>query len=154
MDIADINFGVLDNRFLAKSVGILNPPSPICLGQDANLRTVLTLLKEKKIGAVILTDFEGKIIGIFSERDVILRVAMAEYTLETTVSEVMTPTPKTISMTTTVAFALQLMAEQGYRHLPIVDEDQVPIGMISVKDVIDYIAHSLTKALLSFDDDD
>lgn len=153
MDITDINFGVLDNRFLAKSVGILNPPSAICLSQDANLRTVLNLLKEKKIGAVILTDFEGKISGIFSERDVILRVAMCDYTLDSMVSEVMTATPKTINMTTTIAFALQLMAEQGYRHLPIVDEDQVPIGMISVKDLIDYIAQSLTKALLSFDDD-
>ena len=150
--MTDIQFGVLDNSFLARSVGTLGPKTPICLPHDAALKQALALLKQHKIGALIITDSAGKVSGIFSERDVILRVACEKLDPTTPMERLMTAKPKTVQMTTTIAHALQLISEQGYRHLPIIDDEGFPLGMISIKDLVDYISHSLTTDLLNFDE--
>ena len=152
MDKMSINFGIIDHRFLSRSIGILNPRPPLCLSENASLEEVLRLLKSNKIGAVILTDQLGKVSGVFTERDVVLKFSLEDIPLNTPVSTLMTKAPKTLEMTSAVAYALQMMSEQGYRHLPIVDEENYPVGMISVKDLVDFIVRSLSKALLEFDD--
>ncbi|MCB0359791.1 MAG: CBS domain-containing protein, partial [Bdellovibrionales bacterium] len=64
--------------------------------------------------------------------------------LDTTpLSEVMTSSPHTQTMTSTMAFCLTMMSEGGYRHIPIVDDDDIPIGLVSVKDIVDYIVGQL-----------
>ena len=59
----------------------------------------------------------------------------------------MTKEPKTAEMTSTMAFVLNMMSEGGYRHMPIVDEENRPVGMVSVKDLVDFIAKKLSTDL-------
>ncbi|HQH28014.1 MAG TPA: CBS domain-containing protein [Oligoflexia bacterium] len=143
----EFNFGAIDNRFLAGSVGLLNPREPLTLPETAVLGQGLSFLREHKVGAVVITDAHGKVVGIFTERDVILRVALQGLHIESALKSVMTIKPKTIRMTTTIAYALQLMSEQGFRHLPIVDDDNIPVGIISVKNIIDYLVRTVTGAI-------
>lgn len=144
------SFGILDKRFLSRSLGLLNPKSPYTLSEDTPIRQAIEIMIEKKIGCVVITNEQDKLCGIFTERDVLLRLALRGTDVEKEpISTVMTRQPKSAEMTSTIAWALNMMSQGGYRHIPIVDEDDRPVGVVSVKDIVDYIAHTLTKDLLS-----
>lgn len=141
-------FGLVDNRFLARSLGTLNPHNPLLVRQEIKISEAIELLQQNKVGCIVVTDVLGKIQGIFTERDVLLKVALKPiHPSKAPVSSVMTRNPQTATMTTSIAFALNMMSHGGYRHLPIVDDDEYPVGMISVKDIVDYLSHAVTKDL-------
>ena len=142
----DFSVGVVDQRFLARSIGLLNPASPLTLVETASVADAIRLLQSHKFGALVIVDANGQVSGIFTERDVTLKISLSGLDPEKTpVGEVMTKDPHTAEMTTSVAFALGMMSQGGYRHIPIVDTDHTAVGLISVKDIVDYIAHAITK---------
>lgn len=148
MEIAQTSFGVVDARFLSRSVGLLNPPLAVSVSESEVIERVLFELRNHKIGCVLVTDEQGELVGIFSERDVVLKVSLCSYDLTTTpISEVMTPNPQTIRPTDSVAHALHMMSIGGYRHLPVVEDDGMIVGLISVKDLVDYVAQTVSKDL-------
>lgn len=151
MSTNDNNFGLLDNRFLARSLGMLNLGEPLTVQQTEPISSVLSLLKEHKTGCVIVCNRQDQVVGIFTERDVLLKYVLNNLDVSTPVSEFMTPEPKTLQMTQAIAFALQMMSEGGYRHIPVVDEDSIPVGLISVKNLVDYVAKQITRDLQAFD---
>ncbi len=145
------NFGVLDKRFLSKSVGLLNPAQPVCVPDSSPIKMALEIFKRERIGCVVAVDEEGRVSGIFSERDVVLKVVLTDIAVNLTpISEVMTRNPQSATMTTTVGFALNMMSQGGFRHIPIVDDDNLPVGLISVKDLVDHVANTVVKDLLNF----
>jgi len=148
MDFPIENIGAIDNRFLSKSIGLLNPSPPIIATHETTLYDALSLLQQHKIGSIAVIDSEKKLSGIFTDRDAVLKVALKGFDLKkVTLDTVMTPNPKTASMTTTIAFALHMMSEGGYRHVPIVDEENFVLAMISVKDILDYLASTVLQDL-------
>jgi CBS domain-containing protein len=133
---------IVDNTFLAQSVGLLNPKALLTIPDNAPVIEAVRLLQKNKIGCVVVVDGQGKISGIFSERDVILRLLKDDLAVANEpVAAFMTPHPQMIEMTSTIAYALNLMCAGGYRHLPITDEEGYPVGIISVKNILDHIAH-------------
>ena len=91
------------------------------------------------ISALLVVDAAGQLCGIFSERDLLTRVAGIHSCWENVpVSEVMTRIPETVSPTDSLALALQKMDVGGYRHLPVV-EDGKPVGVISVRDMMRHL---------------
>ncbi|MBP9837298.1 MAG: CBS domain-containing protein [Proteobacteria bacterium] len=145
------NFGIIDNRFLAKSLGILHPHHPISVPDHTAIKDVILLLQQHKIGCVILTDIAGHLTGIFTERDVLLKVMLKDLRINVDpVSHIMTAKPQTASMTTTIAFALNMMSDGGFRHIPIVDDENFPVGIISIKNIVDYIAKATVSDLIQF----
>ena len=149
------NVGALDKAFLCQSIGVLNTPSAIVVHESASLDEVLLLLQEKKRGCVGVVDAKGVIIGIFSERDFVVKVARDFANLKThAISDFMTKDPVTQPPDCTIAFALNLMSQGGFRNLPVVDQHGAPLAIVSVKDVVDYLVESFTSALLDFPVDD
>ena len=149
--MAEQQFGLLDNRFLAKSVGALDPAPPLLVPQETKISEAIELLQQHKVGCVVVTDVMGRITGIFTERDMLRKVALKPiHPSKAAVSSVMTKEPQTATMTTTVAFALNMMSHGGYRHIPIVDDDNFPVGILSVKDIVDYLAQTVAKDLAAF----
>ena len=145
------NFGVLDNRFLSKSVGLLNPAPAVCVPDSSPIKTALEIFKRERIGCVVAIDEQGKVSGIFSERDVVLKVVLTDLAVNhVPIAEVMTRNPQSATMTTTVGFALNMMSQGGFRHIPIVDDDNFPVGLISVKDLVDHVASTVVKDLMTF----
>ncbi|HZR30266.1 MAG TPA: CBS domain-containing protein [Terriglobales bacterium] len=107
------------------------------VGPDTTVFDAARLMTEHHIGAVpVLRD--GKLLGIFSERDLMTRVvALGRGPGSTRVSEVMTAYPRTVPPDETVDNCLFMMKEFGFRHLPICDGDNVQ-GIVSLRDIILY----------------
>ena len=87
-----------------------------------------------------MTDEADKLVGIFTERDVLMRVAgIVDDLSAATVWGYMTPDPVAVHADLPIAHALHLMAVHGFRHLPLVDADSRPIGVISFRDVVHFL---------------
>lgn len=88
------------------------------------------------IGALPVVDEYGKLVGIFTERDLLRRVVARKKDPETTlIRDVMTPSPLTVSPDEPIEVAKQLMAKIKARHLPVVDSEGRLIGIVSIKDI-------------------
>lgn len=148
------SFGVLDTTFLCRSISVLEPRKPLCVAKDATLESVVSMLQSNRIGCVMITDASGKLTGIFSERDALLKVIhQFEAVRAKPISDFMTKDPVAQTPDSTIGFVLNLMSTGGFRHMPIVDNEGLPIGIVSVKDVVDFIVKSFTDDLLSFGSD-
>ena len=94
------------------------------------------LMKKKSVGAVMVVRDNGRLAGIFTERDAVFRVLAEGRDPKTTrLSDVMTPQPQTITPEKPFGHALLMMYESGFRHVPVV-EDGKPVGMVSARDVL------------------
>jgi CBS domain-containing protein len=93
------------------------------------------LMQQYKIGAVMVVA-QGRLSGIFTERDALFRVLAQGRDPQTTVlGDVMTRDPQTIARDKPFGHALHMMYEGGFRHVPVV-EDGVPIGIVSAREVL------------------
>jgi len=102
---------------------------------DAPVREAIALLASKRIGAVPIME-GGRIVGIFSERDVIYRLAdEGDACLERPIGEGMTAPAITVERSATVLDALALMTKRRIRHLPVVDGETM-CGFISIGDLV------------------
>ena len=100
----------------------------------ASARDACRKLRDHRIGALAVCR-DGELVGIVSERDMIVRIAAVSRVLdETSVDDVMTPDPQTIDIGSDVAEALERMLDGHFRHLPVLDEGR-PVGMISMRDI-------------------
>ena len=144
-------FGSLDTSFLCQTVSALNPRTPICVTRKDSIEAVVLQLRSNAVGCVLITESDGKLCGIFSERDLVLKVlGTSSDVMSHPVERYMTADPVAEGPEITVAFALNLMSLGGFRHLPIVDEKRLPVGLLSVKDVVDYLVIRMTEDLLNF----
>ena len=107
---------------------------PITLPQTSTVRQVLELMKSRRIGSVVLLDDKGCPAGIFTQTDVLDRVALAGQSLERPVDEVMTKAPASLPASAALSEAAQLMARRGFRHL-LVLEGEMLAGVISERDL-------------------
>lgn len=102
---------------------------------DTPVREAVALLASKRIGALPVTD-DGKVAGIFSERDVIYRLAdEGDACLSRTLGEVMTAPAISVGRSTPVLDALALMTRRRIRHLPVVESGEM-CGFISIGDLV------------------
>lgn len=142
-------FGALSSEFLSKSLSVLGPKTPLCVKEKTSIQEVVSLLQKHSVGSVLILDDEGKLSGIFTERDCLLKVIGKEIDLEqASITSVMTKNPETQKLDGTIAYALNLMSLGGFRHIPLVDDDGIPVGIISVKQVVDYLVSSFNQDLL------
>ena len=134
----------VERSLMEDLVAALKPQRAMTVPTTATVRQAIQTMLSCNIGALLIVDAGGRLLGIFSERDLLTRVAdpAADYT-ERPVGEFMTPNPETVRATDTLAFALHKMDLGGYRHLPVINDGQ-PFGMISVRDMLRHIT-SLCK---------
>jgi CBS domain-containing protein len=102
----------------------------------ASVLDACKLMAKKKVSAVLVLEDE-KLVGIFTERDAVFRVIAKGLDPATTpVKKVMTPSPVTVDPEREFGFALQLMHESGFRHVPVV-VDGKPVGIVSSRNALD-----------------
>ncbi len=103
---------------------------------NATVIEALELMAEKNIGAVVVTEEDGKIAGIFSERDYARKMIVKGRSAHTTkVKEIMTTLVVSVNRDTRVNECRALMTEKRIRHLPVLEGDKL-VGLISIGDVV------------------
>jgi CBS domain-containing protein len=108
------------------------------LTPDTSVFEALGILANHDVGALVVMD-QGKLVGIFSERDYTRKVALAgKSSKETMVKDIMTAKVLTVSSQTRTKDCMALMSVKKIRHLPVVDGTTV-MGMISIRDIMDDI---------------
>ena len=122
-------------------VSTLAPLEPIFIGAQASVREAIDCLRQRRVGAVLVGSPDA-LLGIFTERDVLLRIAHCyEDTMDTHVSEFMTADIQTVEFDAPIAFALHLMSVGDFRHLPVTRADRV-VGVISLRDVVSFLSET------------
>ena len=125
----------------------------LCLGGD-RLGLVVARMKDSRRGSAVIQDGVGRIVGIFTQHDLMKRVDLNnEDWPDTAVQRYMTLNPTTIQETQSLALALQLMAQGKFRTVPIVDRMGQPVGVVSVRDVFRHIADSFPEDFLNLPPD-
>lgn len=105
------------------------------VGSDTSVYEALELMAEKDIGALLVVD-EGKLVGIFSERDYARKVILyGKSSRETLVGEIMTPKVYYVHPDQSLEDCMALMTEKHVRHLPVLDGERL-VGVISIGDVV------------------
>lgn len=140
---------ILDARTLQEPIRILPFVPPLCVTRQTSVAEAIRLMQERHVGCVLVQEAD-QLIGIFTERDVLNRVAgSAHDPAQLTVEAVMTPDPEALPVDASISFALNLMSEGDFRHLPLVDDAHRPVGMLSVKHVVRYLAELFPEEVLN-----
>ncbi len=126
--------------------GVVGEQDVATIGPDATVHEAAGLMVERRIGALLVLRNQ-RLVGIFTERDVLARVvAESRDSTETRVGEVMTRNPDSLPPDSTAAEALEMMSKRGYRHLPIVDGDRV-VAVLSLRDLYSAMTVELKQNL-------
>jgi CBS domain-containing protein len=134
-----VTYDRVERSLMFDPVSVLEPREAATLPPDATVGEAVHLLLERNIGAVPIIDEAGRLLGIFSERDLLLRVAgqRPDYASRP-ISEYMTPNPETVRESDTLALVLHKIHIGGYRHLPVLRQGRV-LGMISIRDILRHV---------------
>lgn len=107
---------------------------------DSTVYEALKVLVDKNVGALTVIDSDDKFLGIFSERDYARKVILkGRASKETLIREIMTERPITISENDSIEDCMVRMTDKRIRHLPVTDEQQRLVGLISIGDVVKFI---------------
>lgn len=110
------------------------------------IREALRIMTEQNIACLVVTDESGKVVGVLSERDVLMRVAEDYAALaEVPVRAVMTPQPMVVYESMKPAHVMNLMSEGLFRHVPVVDADGRLTGMIGARRLLAYLQQFLPR---------
>ena len=116
---------------------LLSRRTVVSAGPLTTVSDAARLMAEERIGSLPVID-NGRLVGIFSERDALFRVVARDLDPDTTeLAQVMTPDPVTINGKRSLRHAMRLMYDGHFRHVPVV-EDGAVIGIVSVRDALGF----------------
>ena len=121
------------------SVSRLRPTPPLRIAPDQTVADAVRLMRERRVGCLLVCR-DDRLLGVFTERDLMRRVLAAGLPLTTAVAACMTPDPVVVRPKEPIGAAIRRMEEGGYRHLPVLDEAGQPVGVLSVKRIVHYLA--------------
>ena len=124
----------------------LEPAKPICVEPTLSIGDTIKTMQKHKIGCVLVSDGD-ELLGIFSERDLLMRFYDSDKKGEMPISEFMTVNPECLEPHHPLAYALNRMSMGGYRHIPILDHHGHPAGIISVKDIVNHLVAHVPEAV-------
>lgn len=119
---------------------------------NTSIAAALRSMREKRVSAALVKG-DGKLVGIFTERDVLTKVADQAATWKQSIDTVMTPSPQTISPDEPVSSALGLMNEGGYRNMPVLDADGNILGNLSHPAIIQFLTDRFPREIYNLPPD-
>ena len=123
-----------DLQSMSSSLADLLRRSPVSCAEQASTGDVLDRMRDEKIGSMVITDAAGLPVGIFTERDAVVRVAAARLDVGTPIRQVMTPSPLALPVTASAGDAALLMARHGIRHVVVLEGGKFR-GVVSERDL-------------------
>ena len=121
----------------------------VCVPPSASVRLAVARMNQHSSGCVLVED-HGRLVGIFTERDVLTKIVGSKIDIDrTSVESVMTRDPEALRLDDRVTYALNKMSVGGFRHIPLVDEQGHPVGMVSMRNVVDYMVDLFRTEVLN-----
>lgn len=127
----------LARNLKTETVSRLHPSQPWLVQVTQPLSDAIKLMREKKVGCVLVCE-QRRVVGIFTERDLLRRILPQGVPLDTPMHECMTADPVTVHPKDSIGCAIKRMQKGGYRHLPVVIDNR-PVGILSVKRIVHYL---------------
>ena len=132
---------------LSDAIGHVRRPPMVTVTPETSVGETIRVMNAGRVGCALVLRGR-KLVGIFTERDVLQKVAGKVPDLEATpIVTVMTENPSTLLESALIAFALRKMVAEGYRHVPLVDDHGDAIGVVAVRDLIAWIVDLLPETV-------
>jgi CBS domain-containing protein len=128
-------------------LSVLRTDDYIAVSPYTSLSQAIEAMKTDEGGCVIVLD-DGRLVGIFTERDLVTSVLGENVDMESPINQWMQPVVETLSPEATVADAIRLMNEKSFRNIPLLRRDEL-VGSVSVFDIITYLAECYPKATMN-----
>lgn len=126
----------------------LGLPKPPCVAPDTSLREALALVRKAAVEALLVVE-GGKLVGVLTERDVLMKVVARGVDYGRPVRDFMTTNPAVLTPDRPVTEAVALLNREQYPHLPIVDEKSAPVALLRMRDIIEYFAEAFPEEVLN-----
>ena|SRR5579875_1537131 len=137
----------LARNLKTESVSRLHPTPPWQISPEQSVAEAVALMRKQRVGCVLVCRDHEHLVGLFTERDLLRRVLATGLPLSVPVACCMTPDPVVIHPKDSIGAAVRLMEEGGYRHLPVVDAAGRPLGVLSVKRIVHYLAEHFPSTI-------
>ncbi len=146
-----------DTKLLQEPLTLLPSRPPLALSEKATVKDAMQAMKRHHRGCVLITQdgsVRSPLIGIFTERDVLLKVIDSGRNPATVpLVEVMTAEPEALPIDAKLAWALNMMCVGGFRHLPVTDHRRWPAFILSVRDIVEFLVESFPAEILNLPPD-
>lgn len=126
----------------------LGMPEAVVVAPTDSIRRAIEVMVESSLGCVLVVE-DDKLVGIFTERDVMKRIVWKGVAQDRPVSDVMTKDPTVLGPSDPVVLLLNRMVAGGYRHVPIVDMQGKPIGVVSVRTFVEWVVSHVREEVLN-----
>jgi len=139
----------LESALINDTLADVTTQPPLVLDAATPLAEAIGKMQHDRRGCVLAVE-AGKLAGVFTERDVLMKVAARPMDLHSTrLADVMTRNPVTLPADSSVAYALNLMVVEGFRHIPMVDDNEHPVAVISMRNLIEYLGSFYSRDVLT-----
>jgi CBS domain-containing protein len=135
-----------DHLLVDVPVRRLKPPPAVVVERGTPLGEAIRRMQEDRLRCVLVVE-EGRLVGIFTERDVLTRTLIPAADPSAPVDEFMSPDPTTIGAETTVAEAIRAMVEGWHRHLPVVDDRGRPRSLLTARRITGYLVDHFPESV-------
>ncbi len=138
----------LRGAILNEPISALEPRKHVVVSPGAALGEALGLMREHNTGCVLSVE-DTRLVGIFTERDLLGVVQEGRDTSQITVGQVMTRDPEVLRPANRIALALNRMSVGGFRHIPLVDAESRPVGIVAMRDIVRFIVSLFPDVVLT-----
>lgn len=136
----------LARNLKVESVARLHPTAPRQVDAASTVAETVELMRREGVGCLLVVK-DAKLIGIFTERDLLSRVLAPGKPLDRPIQDVMTPDPVTVEPKDSIRTAVKRMQGGNYRHLPVVDDANRPVGILSAKRIVHYLVEHFPNTI-------
>ena len=133
---------------LTDKISTLPLTPPVTVEAGSSVGQLVEAVQRKNVGCALVYEAD-RLIGIISERDVLMKVVARDVSYSEPVDKFMTHNPITLTSDRTIGDAVNLMNEENFRHVPIIGNDGSAYGIVSIKDIINLVAESFPEQVLN-----
>jgi CBS domain-containing protein len=135
----------VERGLMKDRIEVLQPRPPLAVRPETPVGEVLKRMIAERMGCAVVTDESRRLLGIFTERDALMRLNVdAAKLAHKPISSLMTVNPATLRARDKIAYALHRMNVGGFRHIPILDDDEKLVGVISIRGILAYLTERHT----------
>jgi CBS domain-containing protein len=138
-------------EILRTPIGEVKPAAAVTVPPDAPVQRAVDLMRRKRVSAVLVVERAKarRLVGIFTERDLVDRALPARSWARARVDRFMTRAPEALRAKDPLAYAVNKMTVGGFRHVPIVDDAGRPAGILSARHVLQFVVELCPEEILN-----